>query len=407
MGAWGTGLYQNDDALDLRDEWRAHLRIGYSPAEATKRLVSQMGPVADGDEDQTVVPLILADLQWRAGALEPDVRRRALAIIGRGIDLRRWPDDATREQRRRALDQLARRLRSRMPAPRRTRPSHPCDWKPGEHIVWRIANGGYAVLRVVGFNSRWGGGGSPVVELVDVGAPEQKLEVGALTHARTRPSKRVLTTDDGKRWRGTRFMIGVLAPDTYRGRRLRRLPPSGRAQRLPRVSGDVVGIGWHDLDHFLFTGFDVPWPQGTIFRVPTSSGVAFVVVVDVSSYRSEPRTICEILDWRGAGEPSVEALARLDVHRTGDTVRIVRARVLDPAARKSIAAMKRHLGVRGIDERAPLRVSLVGPPPPDVRAVGKRRGTLAESSWYNGHDWSELGDVLAAFKGLNLRLPPA
>src|SRR5262249_4062456 len=162
------------------------------------------------DEDQTVVPLVLADLQWRAGALQSGVRRRAFAILDSDVDLRRWPDDATREQRRRALDQLARRLRSRMPAPRPVKPNHPCEWKPGEQIVWRIVDGGYAVLRVVGYDSHWGGGGSPIVELVDVGGAKQQLDVSTLPQARARTSKRALTTGDGKRWRGTRFMIGVL-----------------------------------------------------------------------------------------------------------------------------------------------------------------------------------------------------
>ena len=59
-------------------------------------------------------------------------------------------------------------------------------------------------------------------------------------------------------------------------------------------------------------------------------------------------------------DPSTETLRGLDAHRTADTVSVVRARVIDPRNRQSIAKMKRHLGVRDVNERAPFRVTLLG-----------------------------------------------
>ena len=34
MGAWGTGLYQDDDTCDIKEEYLTYLRIGMSNEEA-------------------------------------------------------------------------------------------------------------------------------------------------------------------------------------------------------------------------------------------------------------------------------------------------------------------------------------------------------------------------------------
>src|SRR5262245_22577577 len=139
VGAWGPGVFQNDDALDLRNRWRDLVGVGFDPKDVGRRLISELG--LGDDQDQSPSWLALADLLWGAGRLAGYVRKRALEIVRDGRDLQRW-DGGDRRARARVLAQVKRRLRSRMPRPRPIRPRHPCDWQRGEMIVWRMVDGG-------------------------------------------------------------------------------------------------------------------------------------------------------------------------------------------------------------------------------------------------------------------------
>ena len=41
MGAWGTGIFQDDTACDIRDDYKDHLGNGLSGSEATERILSE------------------------------------------------------------------------------------------------------------------------------------------------------------------------------------------------------------------------------------------------------------------------------------------------------------------------------------------------------------------------------
>jgi hypothetical protein len=103
--------------------------------------------------------------------------------------------------------------------------------------------------------------------------------------------------------------------------------------------------------------------------------------------------VCEVLDWHTDREPSLAELRSIDTHRTADTVISVRARVVDPRNRQSIAKMKRHLGVQTADERAPFRMTLLGYPPAGTKVAGRRR-VVVPASGANAVEWTELGTVV-------------
>jgi hypothetical protein len=218
VGAWGPGVYQNDDALDLRDRWRALRSVGFDAGDVGRRLVDEMG--LGDDPDQAASWLALADLLRSAGRLAGEVRKRALRITRDGVDLQRW---------------------------------------------------------------------------------ERSVPVG-------------------QSWTG-------------------------------------------------------------------------LVVVDALSWSGEPAVVCEILDWHRQNDPSPADLRDADVHRTADTVQVVRSRVVDPRNRHSVANMKRHLGVRDPNERAPVRVCLVGICPDGVAVVGQRR-VVVPTSGSNAIEWKHLGKIV-------------
>ena len=401
VGAWGPGVFQNDDAADLRDGWRGLIRAGFDPREAGRRLVDTFG--LSEESDQAPMWLALADLLWRAGRLGHEIRRRALKLIRDGAALDGW-EGRSLGGRKRALSELGERLRSAMPAPVRSRPSHPCDWKRGELIVWRLIDDGSAVLRVVAFDKRWGGGGSPVVELVGAGRPGDEIDFRHLGGGDARRATNSLKLTTGRLWRDTRFKIGVFEAGDYNPRRLRRIKSLSPRRRDAGSKGQPIGVRWTGLDGFLLRGFDLPWSPGTILRVPGGASPTWLVVVDMVSASKLPAIVCEVLDWHDSRDPAPDILRTLDVHRTTDTVSLVRARVVDPRNRKSIARMKQHLGVRGVDERVPFRMTLLGYAPTGIEVVGRRR-VVAPTSGSNVYEWEDLSTVVNRLTGAIVASP--
>lgn len=92
MDAWDPGLFDDDDlAADVRGDWEAALADGATPARATRRLVEDwLDEVAGSTALAAAFWIALAALQLRQGALESDVRDRAVRAIARGEDLERW-----------------------------------------------------------------------------------------------------------------------------------------------------------------------------------------------------------------------------------------------------------------------------------------------------------------------------
>lgn len=167
MGAWGTGIFQDDTACDIRDEYRDHIGDGLSGPEATARILkSYAGSLADPGE-VGVVWLALAATQWRCGRLEQETLEKALAIIDSGSDLARWKG-ADDRKRRDALEKLRIQLTSPQPEEKkiRRRVLSECDWQVGELISYRLLSGKYVVFRTLGLHSDKGGK-SPYVELLD------------------------------------------------------------------------------------------------------------------------------------------------------------------------------------------------------------------------------------------------
>jgi hypothetical protein len=287
--------------------------------------------------------LALADAQWKVGRLQARVKRRAQKIISEGLDLRYWPDPALREKRRRVLEALARRLRLRMRPPRTIRLRHPCDWKLGEHVLWRTVDGRRAALRVVGFDPRWGGGGGPAFELVGTLDARQRVSAGDLVSAQPRPGKREMKLASGRRWRGARFVVGVFQPGGYSADRVKRVPSQGLSRRPPIPRG-AAGLSWLDLDGFLLRAFDLPWARGSVLRLSIGRRSVSLIVVDISTGFGAPETLCLVLDSNGT------------IRRTSETIRRIRTRIIDPGSLPSLAAHRRQFGVRDLDEPIPYRV---------------------------------------------------
>jgi hypothetical protein len=124
VGAWGTAIFADDTASDVRDEWRDAILDELSPEDATQRLLESFAEYLEDAETETVFWMALAAAQMETGRLLPDVRDRALAIIDAGGDVDRWREDgdaSLARRRARVLERLAAKLRGPQPKPKRLR----------------------------------------------------------------------------------------------------------------------------------------------------------------------------------------------------------------------------------------------------------------------------------------------
>src|SRR4051794_41959830 len=90
LGAWGTAIFSDDSASDVRDEWREAILDGLSPEDATQRLLETFDDYLEEADTEMLFWMALAAAQMETGRLLPDVCDRALAILDGGGDGDRW-----------------------------------------------------------------------------------------------------------------------------------------------------------------------------------------------------------------------------------------------------------------------------------------------------------------------------
>lgn len=130
MGAWGTGLFADDIALDIKDEYIKHFREGKTPEEITALLKKTF--LSGGDDDFFWV--CLAVTQWDHGHLTSEVKERALRSLPCLWEPGLWerPADVTK---RKALGE---RVKEKLESPQPTAKKPPkfrakkSKWKVGE-----------------------------------------------------------------------------------------------------------------------------------------------------------------------------------------------------------------------------------------------------------------------------------
>jgi hypothetical protein len=123
MGTFGVGLFHDDVALDVRDQYLDLLAGGASDTEAFRTMVREWNPsFADYDDEGPVFWLALAATQWEYGRLHPRAKAQALKIIDQGKGLDRWAEAGLAKKRQAVLARLKKKLLSPPPKKRTPRP---------------------------------------------------------------------------------------------------------------------------------------------------------------------------------------------------------------------------------------------------------------------------------------------
>ena len=92
MGTWGTGIFQSDYALDVKDTYMDRIRKGEDDESVMNSLIAEYEREGDFNYDDTryVFWLALAYIQWKTGRLDPMVKERALSCIQDDPWIRRY-----------------------------------------------------------------------------------------------------------------------------------------------------------------------------------------------------------------------------------------------------------------------------------------------------------------------------
>jgi hypothetical protein len=170
LGAWGTALFSDDVACDVRDAYKDLITDGTDDAEATRQVLSQWSDtLTDDPDDAVVVWLALAVTQSRLGRLEPGVAERALQIIDAGGDLERWAEEGPNKvaQRQSALDKARAQLTGPQPARKIVRLPRPTGLQPGDVLAFRTREEAVILFRVARIRRN-----RPLIVLLDYAGPD-------------------------------------------------------------------------------------------------------------------------------------------------------------------------------------------------------------------------------------------
>ena len=141
MGAWGANLYQDDVALDVKDEYKDNLRRGKTNEETMQEIIDKYQELLEDEEDRGVFWLALADTQWNLGRLDEQVKKQALEIIELGTDLKRWEvNEKLYNKRKEILEKLKEKLLSPQPEEKRMPKyrTYKCEWENGDVFAYQL-----------------------------------------------------------------------------------------------------------------------------------------------------------------------------------------------------------------------------------------------------------------------------
>jgi hypothetical protein len=133
MSVDGTGLFDDDTAHDVREQFTKLLADTQEAAIATEKLVAEWEDSLQRSDEGPVFWLALAATQWRYGCLQPQVAARALEVILSGSDLARWRGSPHEQRRVAVLRRFQKQLTRPQPAFRLPKPRK--ERVPAQHAV--------------------------------------------------------------------------------------------------------------------------------------------------------------------------------------------------------------------------------------------------------------------------------
>lgn len=166
MGTWGTALFSNDDACDVKDCYMSLLEIQCTAEEAERRTIEECY-YNETPEEKAIFWMALASIEWDKGRLSDMVKEKALSFLEMGGDLALWEDDPkSYKKRKEVLEKLKNKLLSPMPPAKKIREPRQwhSPWKLGDLLAYKVIYdkvkypqmlNQYVLFRVVGIKKTY------------------------------------------------------------------------------------------------------------------------------------------------------------------------------------------------------------------------------------------------------------
>ena len=147
MGAWGTGIKDNDTSSDIYDNFFDLYNEGGKPADISKKLIADNQELIDERDDSSNFWLTLALAQWETKSLDQEIFKRIKIIVESGQDIEVWKeldaDDVTLKKRKRDLVKFLAKISIEKAKPKgKEKPKKPVFLK-GDCLVFKLDNGNY------------------------------------------------------------------------------------------------------------------------------------------------------------------------------------------------------------------------------------------------------------------------
>ena len=178
MGAWGTSLYANDSASDIRGDYVDRLRQGQSNEEVTQELIKMNQDIMGDVEEEPLFWFALADTQWNYGRLLPKVKEKALFFLSQDGELQRWKESGEKQLNAwiKTLEKLKEKLLKPQPPEKKVYKYrlYQCKWNLGDVFAYQLNSdyskekgvfGKYIVFRKVSEDVLWPGHIVPTVHV--------------------------------------------------------------------------------------------------------------------------------------------------------------------------------------------------------------------------------------------------
>lgn len=147
MGAWGTGFWQNDIALDAKEAFKKYFKYGLNDAEGI-RCVKENFPAAYDSDDGPIVTLVIAEQLWKLGRLSKGLLDEAHKAAKLDLDNWRKQTDAnTYNKHKKSVMDFLEKIEMPQPSEKKIKRIEPFknQWNVGDVLAIKSIKG----MRVV------------------------------------------------------------------------------------------------------------------------------------------------------------------------------------------------------------------------------------------------------------------
>lgn len=96
MGIYGVKIYEDDFALDVKEEYLKKLKSGINNEKALKEIIEENKENIEDIDDGPVFWIALADTMWNEGRLTEEVKKEALESINKNLE--KWKNEVDEKE---------------------------------------------------------------------------------------------------------------------------------------------------------------------------------------------------------------------------------------------------------------------------------------------------------------------